>query len=290
MGRILIGFLKILGNIPLGGLYVISDLLYFIFRFVIQYRRDVIIANLKNSFPSWSSEQVNATADDYYRYLCDVVVESIHLQKIDRRALLDRVVFNNPEHLQLFEKEGSKVIIMMGHSGNWEWAGLATAARFQFQMLPVYRRIKDPSIDGFMRILRSRFNAHPILDKEIFDEIQSIKHPHAIALLADQTPAGDKGLWLNFLNQDTPFYRGAEILVYKKGYKVVFAHVFKQKRGHYRIDLSPYNPANDSIGEITAAFALFLEERIKEQPSNWLWSHKRWKHKATPKSRRYLKN
>jgi lauroyl/myristoyl acyltransferase len=35
---------------------------------------------------------------------------------------------------------------------------------------------------------------------------------------------------------------------------------------------------------LTKSFAKFLETNIKKDPSNWLWSHKRWKHTPNSKS------
>lgn len=279
-----------MGSLRLGFLYGLSSVLYFIFKYLVKYRKKVILSNLQNSFPDWSPEQINTTVNTYYRYLSDLIVESIHLQNVSSNSLLQRVTFDHPEVLEAFEKPGSKVIIMMGHAGNWEWAGLATAARFNFQMMPVYRKIKDQALDDFMIRLRGRFNAIPTADKVLFEAINGMEHAHAIALLADQTPPADKGIWMNFLNQDTPFYRGAEILFHKKGYDVIFAHVFLKKRGYYNIHLQPYQAKSGEVGELTASFALFLEEQIKKQPANWLWSHKRWKHKMPDKGRRYYTN
>ena len=31
-------------------------------------------------------------------------------------------------------------------------------------------------------------------------------------------------------------------------------------------------------GEITTAYVRYLENEIRQQPDNWVWSHRRWKH------------
>ena len=36
-------------------------------------------------------------------------------------------------------------------------------------------------------------------------------------------------------------------------------------------------PKETGEGEITEMFADYLEQTIRREPADWLWSHKRWK-------------
>ena len=173
---------------------------------------------------------------------------------------------------------------MMGHSGNWEWAGCATQVQFNFTVLPIYRKLKNKDMNQFFKLIRSRFGSLPIKDKDAFSEISKNKNHHAVAVLADQTPGSKKGWWINFLNQPTPFFRGSEILAQRLGYEVVFAHVVRLKRGYYSIELTPHNENINERFNLTKSFAHYLEREIHKQPENWLWSHKRWKHRARENS------
>lgn len=53
------------------------------------------------------------------------------------------------------------------------------------------------------------------------------------------------------------------------------------KRGYYTAQLSVLseNPAALEKGEITKKYFAKLEEIIRKKPEDWLWTHKRWKHK-----------
>jgi Kdo2-lipid IVA lauroyltransferase/acyltransferase len=99
--------------------------------------------------------------------------------------------------------------------------------------------------------------------------------------ISDQTPSGDNAYWINFLNQDTPVFTGAEKIAKKFNYPVVFCKVLKPKRGYYEIELEILTMEPNSTPEnyIIDSFNKKLEENIIEQPEIWLWSHKRWKHK-----------
>ena len=271
--------LILLSKLPLRALYVFADALCILFQYVIRYRRRIIENNLSHSFPEKTKHEIKALTSQYYKHLCDVMVETIRLQSMGANELKKRCKFVNPEILTHYDKNNRNVMIMMGHCGNWEWAGCATELQFNFTVLPIYRKLKNKPLDGFYRSLRSKFGSIPIKDKDAFAEISKHKSHHAVAVLADQTPGAKKGWWINFLNQPTPFFRGSEILAQRLGYEVVFAQVRKLKRGYYSIELTPYNGDANERFHVTKSFAQFLESEIEKQPFNWLWSHKRWKHK-----------
>ena len=59
----------------------------------------------------------------------------------------------------------------------------------------------------------------------------------------------------------------------------VFLAVSKTRRGHYhmRCILVENNPASLPEGELTRRYVAILEKEIRDNPSAYLWSHKRWK-------------
>jgi len=104
--------------------------------------------------------------------------------------------------------------------------------------------------------------------------------PTCTVFIADQTPPPDSAYWLNFLNQETPFFQGAEKLACKLQYPVVYAVLKKRMRGHYEIFIEVLTDDASKMREnaLTELFAQHLEKDILEEPAYWLWSHRRWKH------------
>jgi len=62
---------------------------------------------------------------------------------------------------------------------------------------------------------------------------------------------------------------------------VVYLDIYKPCRGYYEVSfkLISDNAKTSKPYEITCTYAKFLEEHIQKDPENWLWSHRRWKHK-----------
>lgn len=238
--------------------------------------------NLRNSFPGRSESEITRLIDLYYAHLADLIVETIKLKTMPADQLQARFTQQNPEVLENLTAQGKNVIIMMGHSGNWEWAGAVTALRSQSLFMPIYRTLKNEAFDLYFKSLRSRFGARPVTDKEAVGKLRNTNTTYVVAMLADQTPGRKNGVWIKFLGQDTPFFRGTEVLYKRLNCEVVFAHVRKPSRGNFDIYFESYDPSKSGV---TLAFANFLEREIMSQPENWLWSHKRWKHQADEHSK-----
>ena len=93
-------------------------------------------------------------------------------------------------------------------------------------------------------------------------------------MLSDQKPSPRNAhVWTTFLNQETAFLNGSEVLSKKFGYPCFYGYVRSPKRGCYTMTFIPMTTDN-----ITEEYARLLEQNILEQPHLWLWTHNRWKH------------
>ncbi len=185
----------------------------------------------------------------------------------------------------LFNKlaeEDKSIILVMGHLGNWEWAGNSFSLLCKHQLYVIYHPLRNKYFDRMMYGMRTRFGTKLIAMKDTFREMLSQrKELNATAFIADQTPSPENAYWTNFMNQDTPVFKGTEIIARKIDYTVVYATIKRQKRGYYEIfaEILTDNPKETTDGEISEEHTRRLEQDITEQPEVWLWSHRRWKHK-----------
>ena len=106
----------------------------------------------------------------------------------------------------------------------------------------------------------------------------------ATALVADQSATKRDAYWMTFLNQDTAVFTGPEKLAKKFNYPIVYIQVKRVGRGRYRItpEMLFRHPQQTADGEISETFTRRIEKDILEDPTIWLWSHKRWKHRRDP--------
>lgn len=280
-----IPFIFLVSILPFPVLYILSDIIYVVLYYLVGYRRDVVYQNLRNAFPEKSELEILQLRKGYYRYLCDLFVESIKTRTI-RPSVLQKRCTVKPEAKALFDKyysENKNLIVVMGHFGNWEWAGNAFSLMSNYKLFVVYHPLSNKYFNRFMVKMRTRFGTNLITMKNTLREILQNRKDrlNITTFIADQTPLPDRAYWTKFLNQETPVYSGTEKISQKMNYPVIYVSVKRVKRGYYQIDAELLfdKPELTSPGEITEAHIQHLANDIQRSPETWLWSHRRWKHK-----------
>ena len=279
---------KLIGRLPLPVLYGFATFCANLFYYLIPYRKKVIQNNLKNSFPNASQKELNKLLYSFYRYLTDQIVEFFKGASITKDEILDRYEIKNEEIVSDFLKKGIPVLLVAGHQGNWEWAIHRLALSNNVYDI-IYQKLNSPLFNEFTMQVRSRFGNINLLEKKesilLTRERKNI--PRAVCLAADQAPQKpESAYWTTFLHQDTAFFTGMERFAREYNYPVVFAEAIRTKRGKYTLtyELIANVPFESLVpGEIIERFARRLEKSINEYPEQYLWSHRRWKHKKPDK-------
>ncbi len=278
-------FVWVLSWLPLGVLYLFSDIVYLLAYYVIRYRRKVVRTNLVNSFPDKSADEIVKIEKGYYLHLADTLVETIKLLHISDEEIKRRMHFTNPEEMGRLFDEGKSVIALLGHYGNWEWITSIYLNYHDIVGGELYRPLKNKYFDNFFLKLRSRFGTVNIPKNDAFRFIVELRREgktFGLGFIADQTPSKNNlHYWTTFLNQKTPFLNGPERIARKGDYAVVYFDVKKERRGYYSCDVITITEHAKSTEEyeITDKYVELFEATILRNPSYWLWSHRRWKHK-----------
>jgi len=271
----------IIGVLPFRLLYLLSDFVSFLLRMVIRYRKKVVLNNLKNSFPGLSEEEIRKFIKPAYRNLSDVFLEGIRAFTMTRKQIMTRHHILNADILDPFFEAGKGVIVVTGHYGNWEWGTLSPALQTKFQNIAFYKPLKNKSLDRMVSRNRSRYGTILAPIRQTTSTFDTYKGQPVIYLMAaDQSPSNrEAAYWTNFLGRDTAFLHGPEKHSRNNHYPVFFVAIRRVKRGFYELNLEMLaeDPSKFHDGEITRLFAEKLESLIREDPANWLWSHKRWK-------------
>jgi KDO2-lipid IV(A) lauroyltransferase len=278
------GFIIPISHLPFRVLYVISDGLYFIIYRVIGYRKKVVLQNITRSFPDKTAAEHVQIVKDFYRHLCDLVVESLKVFTISQAEVTERMKVANPDFMDRFYEQGKNVIMAGGHYNNWELFAVAIDASIKHKAVAIYKPLSSLFFDKKMRESRSKYGLEMISTKKVEEEFKRANAPlRTIIFGFDQSPrSAKKCYWSTFLNQDTAMLFGVEKYAKEYSLPVVYARINKVSRGHYITEFveSIEDPLNTGYGEITKRMNDLLEKDILRQPEYWLWSHKRWKHKC----------
>lgn len=275
-------------------LYRCSDVLAFLLRHVVRYRRRLIIDNLAVSFPEKSEAERRDILNGFYRNFADYIVESIKLLHISDEEMLQRFEFGNIGLLNDLLGQRRTVIAYFSHCFNWEWAPSVTlhfpeSVRSGVAFCQIYRPLRNKIFDALMLHIRSRFGSLSIPKSRAlryFVDFSRKGIPSVTGFMSDQKPShGDTGHILQFLNRPTDVITGTETLARRLDAAVIYWDMRKTSRGHYRIDIIPMamHAAYTEPSQLTVSYYAMLENSIRRDPTIWLWSHNRWKNAPKPK-------
>ncbi len=278
--RILYGLAYLVSLLPYSVLYAFSFLSYIFVYNIFGYRKTVVIQNISRSFPSKNYDDIKNISKDFYRKFVDHFVEILKLRSVSPRKLARRVQFVNFDIIKKYLAEGRKVIVGVGHCGNWEMFNILPYSE-SLEMYVVYKPLRNKIQDRIMFRLRTRFGVKMIPAKQIGRHILKNKGiPQAYFLIGDQCPSRvDETYRMTFLNQSSAMFPGIEKLSIACDAVVTYLNITQKKRGYYKVEciLLTEKPKTMKETEITRRYADLLEANIKQEPSGWLWTHKRWK-------------
>jgi len=245
---------------------------------VTKYRKNTVFENLKNSFPEKNETEINDIAKKYYRYLSQLIIETVKGFSLDRVNLMKMVKEgNSSEVLNALYVQNESAIVVMPHYGNWEILCKSAPLYLKHEILGAYKPLKDKYFDAKIKESREEFGTNMVPMEEVLRAIKTCSKPYLLVLIADQSPSNNKGCdWVQFLNQDTAMIMGAEKLSHKYDLKTFYIEATPIKKGEYQINLNYLGKGKEFSQK---DFFNLLEKSIIQQPEYWLWSHRRWKHK-----------
>ncbi|MBI5857900.1 MAG: lipid A biosynthesis acyltransferase [Sphingobacteriales bacterium] len=285
MYYILYGLLRFLSFFPLPVLYLLSDFTYGLMFYVLKYRRKVVMANLLIAFPAKTEKERKRIAKNFYHNLVDTFIETIKFLHWNIKDVEKRFTCNL-DGLEEAYKTGKPIHILGMHNMNWEYVNWGLDRNVKLPFLGIYLPVASKPFDKIMYNIRARYGTVLIPATGFKDAyLPWIYRQHILASAADQSPATPlNAYWVNFFNRPTAFVKGAEKGARTHNASVVFGHFYKTKRGHYHLDTKfiTGHAAKLNEGEMVKIFAKYVETSIRSQPSNYLWSHRRWKHEYKP--------
>ena len=267
--------------LPLWVMYVLSDFFSFVVYHLVGYRRKVVLENLAIAFPGKSLGERKIIARRFYRNFCDTLLESIKMISASDK-LIGRMFQVDPKVFQVFEGTDQQIQIHAMHNFNWEVVNLGISRQMKLPFLAVYQPITNPFFEQLFRKVRTRYGTILLPANDFKNNFVSHQdRQYILALVADQNPGlPSKAWWARFFGKPAPFVTGPEKAARMRNTRVVFAHFYRLKRGVYTFTAQQItdDPASMESGELTLKYINYIEDRIREQPDNYLWSHRRWKH------------
>lgn len=287
-----------LGLLPLRVHYALGRFVAWLAGDVLRYRRDVVIHNLTKAFPEKNVWDLKPLRKAFYQHFGELIAEAIwfggcrNVKRLRRARLVE---MENPEvATRLFENSPS-MVIMYSHCGNWELFGGFLSYNYTDKPHPfteqnfcvVYRALSSRAWDLVMR--DNRFA--PLEDRKHYsgylESKDLIRYAYShrdekkvYSVNTDQRPyfPSPANMDVEFFGQNVQTMTGAAALARKFGMAVAYLSMRRERRGHYLLHFEVLceDASKMSVEEITKQYYQLLEADIRQQPENYLWTHRRF--------------
>jgi len=268
---------------------------------VLHYRKEEVYINLARSFPEKKYKEIKKIAKQFYRHFGEVFGEAFWFggckgergcRRLHKQKIVEVV---NPEVFNEIVESRDNTLVLSSHCGNWELLGgwfnyNYTDTPFVSgpgQIGVVYKQLKSKTWDRFIADNRCAPIKHTDFDgyleaTQVFRFAITHRRQKFIYIFpTDQYPYGiaTKHNIGTFLHQETLAMTGGTALACKFGMSVSYLRWKKISGGKYQVEFVPIckDPSGETPESLMRKYYDLLEEDLKEQPWNYLWTHRRWK-------------
>ncbi|WP_127077633.1 lysophospholipid acyltransferase family protein [Rhodomicrobium lacus] len=248
------------------------------------HRQARALRNLAKAMPETTRAEREAIVDEMWDNLGRVMAETFLIDRLlnDR----SRFAIENPELLEQYRSEMGPLVVAAPHMGNWEIAILPLLS-IGANTAGVYRLVENPYVDRYIRNKRAQLYPGGLFASKSNEGLATImriathvRSGGALGMLADLADWG--GVQVPFFGH--PMYAtvapawlarraGTRLAVgrcIRIGKESRFSIAFKE------LEVPRTGDANEDIKVLTAAIQREFEAWIREHPSQWMWSNKRW--------------
>jgi len=261
----------------------VGDLL---FRFDRRHRHRTL-EHLRRSFPEWPEARHRRVAKASMRNLTYLGLEVLLTTRLITPARWRNHIrlSNMQEALRLMLQQDSGLILVIGHFGNWEIAGYTLAAA-GFPSVAVMRPLDNPYLNKYLLDIRCNAGLDILFKKGAsasMDEI--LENKGMLGFVADQD-AGRKGLFVDFFGRPASHYKAIGLMAMRHRTPIIVGYGRRlDERFHFELGVQriihpeQWADKDDPLRWITEQYAQALEQIIRRSPEQYLWSHRRWKHR-----------
>ncbi|MBI4342080.1 MAG: mitochondrial fission ELM1 family protein [Candidatus Omnitrophica bacterium] len=247
-------------------------------------RAQLGVRNLRAAFDGQlMPAQARRIIRDSYQELGAGFMELLRLPAMDLAYIERHITVEGREHFNHALSSGKAIIFLTGHYGNWEISPIAAALEGHPVVALARAQKKLPKLYQLLVSYRERTGCTVVHKgggmKQLIAALQQRK---IVGIVGDQ--ASRQGLFIEFLGRPALFAAGPLELAYRRDALVLLVFIRRLHGPFHQVMLEPpivlsrERSKEDAIRDGLEQFAGALARHILDDPSQWLWMHKRWKY------------
>jgi KDO2-lipid IV(A) lauroyltransferase len=274
-----------LAILPLSLALKVGDILGLLLFHVWGSRRRIAIDNLSKCVSAGAiriTKPAETVIRENFRNIGRSFIEVIKIYYGLGDKIIRSVRVEGLEHFKSAQSKGKGVVLIAGHCGNWELLAIAASAKLSGIAI-VARPINNPYVNKLVERVRRKYGNEVIYKKGALKTIiKKLKNNEYVGILMDQAVIPEEGYVIDFLGRGAWTTKMPAVIVRKTEAAVIAGFIHRTAAGHIitaypEVELSGNNDKEEAVKEDTAKLSSYIENYIKEHPTEWLWIHRRWK-------------
>lgn len=272
-----LGLLRALTFLPYTWQLAIGRVIGLLLHKVAKSRRRIAERNIELCFPEKSEQERAILVRQIFIDNSIGLMETMMAWFRAPDYLLDRTEFIGFDQVKSHLAEGRGVMLLGAHYSMLDLAGSLTT-----NILPVsvsYRPQDNPVMNYVMERNRDRLYQQCFTRKDIRGFIRTLKKGNVLWYAQDQDFGRKNSVFVDFFGVPAATITATSRIA-KAGNAVVIPMTYFRKEDNSGYVLTAYDPlpipSDDEVEDARVANA-FLESRLREHPSQYLWLHKRFK-------------
>ena len=236
--------------------------------------------NLIRAFPKIDHKERERIISDMWFNYGTIFAEYLFMKNFRfSRNDKENIIIENQEELETIKNNKEPVIFLSGHFNNFELMAMHIE-KSGIDLTTIYRPLNNIFLNPLMERIRKKYICKKQIKKGISgtkELVRNFKGGSSIALMIDQRVS--QGIKVNFFNEKAYTTTIPAQFVKKYNAKVVPIYIQKTKNNKFKLTIFKSVKFNDedSIESITTYLNKVLEKMIIQNPSQWIWTHNRWK-------------
>mgnify|MGYP006146254597 CR=1 FL=1 len=243
--------------------------------------KDTINKNLEKLIGSYSDDKKNEIIFKMWANFGKLFVEYIYLHKFQKSH--SHINVKGEKILEEIKKRGRPVIFVSGHFANFELMSMELTKR-QINLATIYRPLNNIFLNPFMEYLRKKYICKHQIKKGLVGvkhSIEYLRKNFSVALMIDQRVS--EGVKLPFFEYKALTTTLPAQLALKHKYLIVPIYITRKQDDNFEMEifepLETTNKENTEKNKLEVSISLnkIIEKMILKDPSQWIWTHNRWK-------------
>jgi len=202
-----------------------------------------------------------------YIFLNNLRNEHAHIE-IEGEEILEQIYKNNKQ-----------VIFISGHFANFELMSMEITKK-KINLATIYRPLNNFFLNPLMEFLRRRYVCKNQIKKGlkgVKNAIEYINKKYSVALMVDQRVS--EGEKIKFFNEDALTTTLPAQLALKYNLDLVPVFIERKKNNSFKMKVyESIKPSEfENKIEISKKINQIIENMLKKNPNQWIWTHNRWK-------------